>query len=351
MPNLFAPLSLPGLTLPNRIVMAPMTRSRANADGVVGELTVTYYAQRASAGLLISEGTVPSALGKGYVRIPGLYSPEQIAGWKLVTDAVHAAGGRIFCQLMHCGRIAHPHLLPGRAAAVAPSAVTPNVKTWTDDLGMLPLEAPRALATDEIPGIIEEYRQATANAFAAGFDGVELHAASGYLPMQFLSSSTNLRTDQYGGSAANRIRFVVEALSAMVSVAGPEKVAIKISPEMPFNDVTDANPVETYTTLVQAISGLGLAYLHVAQTVPQPDYHALLRPLFAGPYFAGAGLTQASATALLESGQADAAVFGVAFIANPDLPARFAANAPLSAPDPSTFYTPGAQGYTDYLPK
>jgi N-ethylmaleimide reductase len=351
MPTLFEPLSLGALTLPNRIVMAPMTRSRANAEGVVGELTATYYAQRASAGLLISEGTVPSALGKGYVRIPGIYTPEQIAGWKLVTDAVHAAGGRIFCQIMHCGRIAHPHLLPGRAQAVAPSAVTPNVKTWTDDLGMLPLEEPRALETSEIAGIIAEYRQATVNAFAAGFDGVELHAASGYLPMQFLSSSTNLRTDQYGGSAENRIRFVLEALQAMISVAGADKVAIKISPEMPFNDVTDANPIETYTALVQAIASLSLAYLHVAQTVPQPDYHALLRPLFPGLYFAGAGLTQESATALLANGKADAAVFGSAFIANPDLPARFASNTPLTAPDPSTFYTPGAQGYTDYLPK
>ncbi len=351
MPNLFDPLSLGSLTLSNRIVMAPMTRSRATADGVVGELTATYYAQRASAGLLISEGTVPSAMGKGYVRIPGIYTPEQIAGWKLTTDAVHAAGGRIFCQIMHCGRIAHPHLLPDRAQAVAPSAVTPNVKTWTDDLGMLPLEAPRALETHEIAGVIDEYRQATVNALAAGFDGVELHAASGYLPMQFLSTSTNLRTDQYGGSVENRIRFVVEALQAMVSVAGPEKVSIKISPEMPFNDITDANPTETYTALVQAISGLGLAYLHVAQTLPQPNYHALLRPLFAGPYLAGAGLTQESATALLTNGQADAAVFGAAFIANPDLPARFADGTPLSAPDPSTFYTPGAKGYTDYLPK
>ncbi len=351
MPNLFDPLSLGALTLPNRIVMAPMTRSRASVDGVPGELAATYYAQRASAALLISEGTVPSALGKGYVRIPGIYTPEQIAGWTIVTDAVHAAGGRIFCQLMHCGRIAHPHLLPGRAQAVAPSAVKPNVKTWTDDLGMLPLEEPRALETEEIPGIIEEFRQATANAYAAGFDGVELHAASGYLPMQFLSSGTNVRTDQYGGSVENRILFVLEVLAAMIAVAGPEKVSIKISPAMPFNDLTDENPIETYTTLVKAISGLGLAYLHVAQTVPEPDFHALLQPLFAGPYFAGAGLTRESATTLLANSQADAAVFGTAFIANPDLPARFAANAPLSAPDPSTFYTPGARGYTDYLPR
>lgn len=351
MPNLFDPLSLGSLTLPNRIVMAPMTRSRASADGVVGELTATYYTQRASAGLLISEGTVPSALAKGYVRIPGIYAPEQITAWKLVTDAVHAAAGRIFCQIMHCGRIAHPELLPGRAQAVAPSAVKPNVKTWTDALGMLPLETPRALETDEIPGIIEEFRQATVNAFEAGFDGVELHAASGYLPMQFLSTGTNLRTDAYGGTVQHRIRFVVEALTAMVTVAGADKVGIKISPAMPFNDITDENPVETYTTLVQAISGLGLAYLHVAQTVPEPNFHALLRPLFAGPYFAGAGLTSDSATALLAGGQADATVFGSAFIANPDLPARFAENAPLAAPDPSTFYTPGAKGYTDYLPK
>ena len=351
MPNLFDPLPLGSLTLPNRIVMAPMTRSRASPAGLVGELTATYYAQRASVGLIISEGIVPSAMGKGYVRIPGLYTSEQIAGWQTVTRAVHDAGGRIFAQIMHCGRIAHPHLLPGRAQAVAPSAVTPNGQMWTDDLGLLPLEAPRALETHEIPGIVEEYRQATANAYAAGFDGVELHAASGYLPMQFLSSGTNLRTDQYGGSLENRLRFVLELLAVMISVDGPGRVGIKISPAMPFNDITDANPVETYSALVPALAPLGLAYLHVAQTVPAPDFHALLRPLFPGLYFAGAGLTQESAAALLLSGKADAAVFGTALIANPDLPARFASGAPLAAPDPSTFYTPGAQGYTDYLPK
>jgi N-ethylmaleimide reductase len=302
-----------------------MTRSRASPAGLVGELTATYYAQRASVGLIISEGIVPSAMGKGYVRIPGLYTSEQITAWQTTTRAVHNAGGRIFAQIMHCGRIAHPHLLP--------------------------LEAPRALETHEIPGIVEEYRQATANAYAAGFDGVELHAASGYLPMQFLSSGTNLRTDQYGGSLENRLRFVLELLAVMISVDGPGRVGIKISPAMPFNDITDANPVETYSALVPALAPLGLAYLHVAQTVPAPDFHALLRPLFPGLYFAGAGLTQESAAALLLSGKADAAVFGTALIANPDLPARFASGAPLAAPDPSTFYTPGAQGYTDYLPK
>ncbi len=351
MPTIFDPLALGNLALPNRIVMAPMTRSRANTDGVIGELTATYYTQRASAGLLITEGTIPSAMGKGYVRIPGIYSPEQIAGWKLVTEAVHAAGGHIFLQIMHCGRIAHPQLLPDGAPAIAPSAILPNVKTWIDGVGMLPLETPRALESDEIPGIIEEFRQATVNALAAGFDGVELHAASGYLPMQFLSSGTNQRSDEYGGSVVKRCRFVVEALTAMVSVAGADKVGIKISPAMPFNDMADDNPVETYSTLVNAISGLGLAYLHVAQTVPTPDFHVMLRPLFTGPYLAGAGLTKESATALLASGQADAAVFGTAFIANPDLPARFASDAPLATPDASTFYTPGAQGYTDYLPK
>ena len=351
MPTLFDPLSLGTLSIPNRIVMAPMTRSRANSDGVIGELTATYYTQRASAGLLITEGTIPSAMGKGYVRIPGIYSPEQIDGWKLVTAAVHAAGGHIFLQLMHCGRIAHPQLLPGGAQAVAPSAILPDVKTWIDGVGMVPLEMPRALETDEIPGIIEEYRQATVNAFAAGFDGIELHAASGYLPMQFLSSGTNHRTDAYGGSVINRIRFIVEALTAMVTVAGAHKIGIKLSPAMPFNDLTDDNPIDTYSTLVSAINGFGIAYLHVAQTVPTPDFHAVLRPLFSGPYLAGAGLTQESATALLASGQADAAVFGTAFIANPDLPARFASDSPLATPDTSTFYTPGAQGYTDYLPK
>lgn len=344
---LFNPVNVGRHPLRNRLVMAPMTRSRADDHGVPSELAATYYAQRAGAGLIISEGIYPSPMGKGYVRTPGIHSDEQVAAWKKVTGAVHAQGGLIYAQIMHAGRISHPSLLPDGATPVAPSAVRPNGQTYTDD-GLKPHVTPRALEPDEIPGVIAEYAEATRRALEAGFDGVELHAASGYLPMQFLSSGTNLRTDRYGGPAENRARFIVETLQAMIAVAGADRVGIKLSPEMAFNDVTDANPAETYATLVTAIGGLGLAYLHVTPYGQGTDYHALLRPLFRGPYFAGAGLTQASAERLLREGKADAAVFGTLFLANPDLPERFRRGAGLNAPDQATFYAGGAKGYIDY---
>jgi N-ethylmaleimide reductase len=248
---------------------------------------------------------------------------------------------------MHAGRISDPSFLPGNATPVAPSAVQPKGASYTDQ-GMKPFVTPRALETTEIPVVIEEYAHATRRALEAGFDGVELHAASGYLPMQFLSSGSNLRTDRYGGSAEKRARFSVEALQAMAAVAGADRVGIKLSPEMPFNDITDADPVETYTTLVQAIGNMGLAYLHVALFGAPTDYHSLLRPLFRGAYLAGGGLTRESAEALLHAGTADAVVFGSLFVANPDLPLRFRLKAPLNQPDSTTFYTPGAKGYIDY---
>lgn len=346
--NLFSPVQLGHLTLRNRIVMAPMTRSRADANGVPTDLMALYYAQRAGAGLIISEGTYPSAMGKGYLGTPGIYTDAQVAAWKKVTDAVHAKGGRIFAQLMHAGRISHPSLLPGGATPVAPSAVRPDVLAYTPD-GQKPIETPRALELAEIPAIIAEYAEGTRRALQAGFDGVELHAASGYLPMQFLSSGTNLRTDAYGGSAENRTRFVVEALEAMAGVAGADRVGIKISPEMAFNDISDANPQETYATLVSRIGGMGLAYLHVALFGASTDYHALLRPLLTtGAYLAGGGLDQARAEVLIGSGKADAAVFGSLFVANPDLPERFKHGASLAQPDASTFYVGGEKGYVDY---
>jgi N-ethylmaleimide reductase len=286
-------------------------------------------------------------MGKGYLGTPGLVTDAHVAAWKPVTDAVHAAGGRIVAQVMHAGRISDPSFLPGGATPVAPSAVRPDGKSFTAQ-GMKDHVTPRALETGEIAGVIGEYAQATQRALDAGFDGVELHAASGYLPMQFLSSGSNQRTDAYGGSAANRARFVVEALQAMAKVAGADRVGIKLSPEMAFNDIVDADPVETYTTLVDAIGHLGLAYLHVALFGSPTDWHGLLRPRFAGTYLAGGGLTQATAEALVDAGQADAAVFGGLFIANPDLPARFARGLPLSQPDKATYYVGGAKGYTDY---
>lgn len=345
--DLFAPLNVGRYALANRIVMAPMTRSRADDAGVPGELVPVYYAQRASAGLIVTEGTFPSPMGKGYVRTPGIHSDAQVAAWKKVTEAVHGKGSRIFLQLMHAGRISDPSFLPGNATPVAPSAVQPKGASYTDQ-GMKPYVTPRALETSEIPGVIEEYADATRRALEAGFDGVELHAASGYLPMQFLSSGSNLRTDRYGGSAEKRARFSVEALQAMAAVAGADRVGIKLSPEMAFNDITDADPVETYTTLVQAIGNMGLAYLHVALFGAPTDYHSLLRPLFRGAYLAGGGLTRESAEALLHAGTADAVVFGSLFVANPDLPLRFRLKAPLNQPDSTTFYTPGAKGYIDY---
>lgn len=347
MSSLFTPVGIGRHTLPNRFVMAPMTRSRADDAGVPGELAVAYYAQRAGAGLIISEGVYPTAMGKGYVRTPGIETDTQVAAWKQVTEAVHARGGRIFMQLMHCGRISHPSLLPAGALPVAPSAVKPAGQAWTDS-GLQDFVTPRALGLDEIAGVVEGYRLATRRALAAGFDGVELHGATGYLPEQFLSSGSNLRQDQYGGSLANRARFALEVLAAMTAEAGGDRVGLKISPEMNFNDISDAAPQETYTYLVDQLRGLGLAYLHVTLFGAKTDYHALLRSRFNGAYLIGGGLDQTTAETALASGRADAAVFGSAFLANPDLPERFRQGAPLNAPEKATFYTSGARGYTDY---
>lgn len=347
MPNLFTKLDLGPYSLPSRVVMAPMTRSRADDDGHVGPLTATYYAQRASAALIITEGVFPSAMGKGYVRTPGLVTAEHVAAWRAVTDAVHARGGRIFAQIMHAGRISDPSFLPGGATPVAPSAVRPSGASYTD-AGMKPHVTPRALETSEIAGVIDEHARATRNALDAGFDGVELHAASGYLVSQFLHSGTNARTDRYGGSVANRARFALETLEAMRGVAGADRVGIKVSPELAFNDVSDDDPIETYTHLARALAPLGLAYLHVSTTPASAHYHARMRPLFGGTYLAGGGFERASADAMLASGGADAIVFGSLFVSNPDLPARLARGLALTPPDPSTFYTPGPKGYIDY---
>ncbi|MGB6102431.1 MAG: alkene reductase [Pusillimonas sp.] len=346
MNQLFTPVQIGRHTLPNRLVMAPMTRSRSDDDGVPGSLVARYYAQRASAGLIITEGVFPSALGKGYVRTPGIATDAQAAAWKKVTEAVHAKGGRIFMQLMHCGRISHPSLLDG-ATPVAPSAVKPEGQAWTPD-GQADYVTPRELSVAEIAGIVDDYAQAARRAIEAGFDGVELHAASGYLPEQFLSSGSNQRQDQYGGSVQGRSRFVLEVLAAMAAQAGADRVGVKISPEMNFNSITDAAAQETYTYLVEQLHDLNLAYLHVALFGAPVDYHALLRPRFNGTYLAGGGLDQARAEAVLAEGRADATVFGGTFLANPDLPERFRQGAALNAPDKSTFYSPGARGYIDY---
>jgi N-ethylmaleimide reductase len=347
MSQLLTPVRIGRYMAPNRLVMAPMTRSRADSNGVPGDLTVTYYAQRASAGLIISEGVFPSAMGKGYVHTPGIETQYQVAAWKKVSEAVHARGGRIFMQLMHCGRISHPSLLDG-AMPVAPSAIKPQGQAWTP-AGQVDFVTPRELSVAEIAGVIDDYRQATRRAIDAGFDGVELHAASGYLPEQFLSSGSNQRQDQYGGSVEGRARFVLEVMAAMVAEAGADRVGIKISPEMNYNSIIDAAPQQTYTYLVDKLRGLGLAYLHVALFGSKFDYHALLRPRFDGAYLIGGGLTQNGAESVLAQGKADATVFGSAFLANPDLPERFRVGAALNAPDRNTFFAPPtAKGYIDY---
>lgn len=348
MSKIFTPIDIGGIALSNRLVMAPMTRSRAGDDGVPGDMTATYYAQRSGAGLIITEGVFPSAMGKGYVHTPGIETTAQVAAWKQVTDAVHAQGGRIFMQMMHCGRISHPTLLDG-ATPVAPSAIQPAGQAWTS-AGQVDYVTPRALTLDQIAATIDDYRQATRRALDAGFDGVELHAASGYLPEQFLASGSNRREDQYGGSLENRARFILEVLAAMVAEAGANRVGIKISPEMNYNSINDDDAPATYRHLVAKLNALGLAYLHVALFgQPAFDYHAVLRPLFDGAYLYGSGLTQASAEALLAENKADAVVFGAAFLANPDLPERFRQGAALNAPDHGTFFAPPtAKGYIDY---
>lgn len=349
MANLFSPGSLGDVELSNRIVMAPMTRSRAGEGDVPTALTVEYYRQRATAGLIVTEGAQPSANGKGYCRTPGIHTPEQVAAWRQVVEAVHEEGGRIALQIMHCGRIAHPdNQLPG-AEIVAPSAVQARGQIYTDTAGMQDHGMPRALETAEIPGVIEEYRQATINAFEAGFDAVELHCTSGYLPAQFLSTGTNQRTDQYGGSVANRIRFVVEVLEAMGSVAGAGRVGMRICPGNPFNDLQDDDPRETFAALLDAVRPMGLAWLHVIRLPRGPvDNLALAREHFGGPLIINESYSRDEADAAIQAGEATAVSFGRPFIANPDLVERFRRNAPLADFDLATLYTPGSKGYTDY---
>jgi N-ethylmaleimide reductase len=350
-PTLLTPGRLGGFDTRNRLFMAPMTRSRALAGGVPSELAIEYYAQRASAGLIVTEGVAPTAVGLGYARTPAIESAEQIAAWRKITDAVRARGGRLFMQFMHVGRIGHSANRYTNDPLITPSGVRASGQIWTDAHGLQDFDAPRAIDTSEIPGVIEGFAQATRNALAAGCDGVELHSASGYLPMQFLSTGTNTRTDGYGGSVQKRIRFVVETLEAMIAAAGdPSKVGIKISPAMPFNDIHDDDPVETYTTLVKAIAPMGLAYLHVLRTPPIPNIFDILRPLFPGPFAAGGAFDFASGNAALTSALADFIVFGKLFTSNPDLPERFGAGLELTPFDASTFYTPGPKGYTDFLP-
>jgi N-ethylmaleimide reductase len=354
--DIFSPFRLGPLQLPNRVVMAPMTRNRAGRGNVPGPLNATYYAQRASAGLIISEATQISPQGVGYPGTPGIHSPEQIGGWKAVTKAVHAAGGRMFLQLWHVGRISHPSLQPDGAIPVAPSAIAPAGQAMTLE-GMKPFETPRALATAEIAGIVEDYRQAARNARDAGFDGVELHAANGYLIDQFLRDGSNRRTDAYGGGAQNRARFLIEVAEAIVGEWGAERVGVRLSPTNPFNDMADSNPAATFATAVGELNRFNLAYLHIVEPSAGdplaagevPDIR-FFRKLWRGALMGNKGYDLARANRAIESGWADLVSFAALFLANPDLPLRFRRGGPFNPPDRKTFYGGSAAGYTDYPP-
>ncbi len=350
--NLFSPIKVGSIDLKNRIVMAPLTRNRAGEGNVPHEMNAKYYEQRATAGLIITEATPISEMAHGYPATPGIHSHTQVAGWKKVVSDVHAKGGKIVLQLWHVGRISHPSLLPNNALPLAPSAIRPAGQAFTYN-GLEDFVTPRALETEEIPGIINEYVEATRNALAAGFDGVEIHAANGYLLDQFLRDSTNKRTDSYGGSKENRVRLLLEVTRSVVAVAGADKVGVRISPLNPFNDIADSNPQELFNYVAEALSSFGLAYLHVVEggmggADVQPFDFVELRKHFTGAYMGNLGYTKAKADAAIAAGKVDLVAFGVPFIANPDLVERFAKDAPLNEADPSSFYGGNEKGYIDY---
>ena len=346
---LFEPTQLGDLKLANRIVMAPMTRNRAAPDGVPTDIMATYYAQRASAGLIVAEGTSPSAIGQAYCREPAIETAAQIAGWRRVTDAVHAQGGCIVLQLMHGGRIGSRHIKPLGVQTVAPSAIRAAGEVFTDAAGMQPYDEPHALATAEVLAVVQEFRQAALNARAAGFDGVELHGTSGYLPMQFLSSSTNQRTDTYGGPAANRARFAFECLREMAAAIGPGRVGLRLNPGNTYNDTADEDSAATHAELMRQAAPLDLAYLHVMRSpVPGIDAFALARSHFGERLILNDGFDGATADQALSAGQGRAVSFARHFIANPDLVRRLREGLPLARFDRKTLYAAGAAGYCDY---
>lgn len=354
-PKLFTPMRLGTLDIPNRVLMAPLTRNRAEpgTDAPV-EMTARYYAQRASAGLILSEASQITPEGKGYAWTPGIYSSDQIAGWRAVTDRVHAAGGRIYIQLWHVGRISHRSLQPDGQAPVAPSAIAAEARVF-DGSGFVATSEPRALTLDEIARVVDDYRAAARNAQEAGFDGVELHAANGYLIDQFLRDGANRRTDRYGGPIRNRLRFLTEVLEAITEVWEPGRVGIRFSPFSTANGIDDSDPMDTFSHAVAAASGFGLGYMHMVEgqlresrdTGPGNDV-AALRAGFAGAYVGNNRYDRAIAVEAAESGRADAVAFGRPFIANPDLPLRLLLDAPLNPWDDTTFYGGGAEGYVDY---
>jgi 2,4-dienoyl-CoA reductase-like NADH-dependent reductase (Old Yellow Enzyme family) len=346
MPTLLSPLRLGDLDLPNRIILAPLTRSRASAGRVPNALMAEYYRQRSSAGLILSEATSVTPMGVGYADTPGIWSDEQVAGWQLVTRAVHAAGGRIFLQLWHVGRVSHPLFLDGELP-VAPSAIAPSghvslVRPQTSYV------VPRALAREELPQIVEQFRSGAQNAMTAGFDGVEIHGANGYLLDQFLQDRSNTRDDDYGGSIANRARLMLEVTDAVVGVWGASRVGMHLAPRGDSHDVGDSDPLATFTHVAHELGRRRIAFLGVREHTGARRIGPQLKQVFEGTYIANEGFDLASGNALLAAGEADAVAYGRTFLANPDLPHRYATGAALNVPDGKTFYAGGEKGYTDY---
>ncbi|WP_349781832.1 alkene reductase [Xanthomonas arboricola] len=352
-PSLFEPYALGALTLANRIVMAPLTRNRAGAGLVPSALAATYYAQRASAGLLITEATQISPQAQGYQDTPGLYTPEQIAGWRAVTDAVHAKGGRIFVQLWHVGRVSHVDLQPGGAAPVAPSAIHAATKVFVNN-GFVDVSEPRALELHELPGIVDDFRQAAANAIAAGFDGVEIHGANGYLLEQFIKDGANQRTDAYGGSIENRARLLLEVVAAVSKQIGADRTGVRISPVSPASGIYGSEPQPQYDYIAEQLDALGIVYLHVVEGATggprdaAPFDYAALRSKFTRTYLSNNGYDLELANAQLRAGNVDLVAFGRPFISNPDLVERLHTGAALAPLNPATLYGGGAEGYIDY---
>jgi len=346
MPSLFDPLEVGDLLLPNRVLMAPLTRSRAGATRTPNALMAEYYSQRASAGLILSEATVVSPMGIGYADTPGIWSAEQVEGWKKVTDAVHAAGGRMFLQLWHVGRMSHPVFLDGELP-VAPSALAPagNVSLLRPATAFV---VPRPLERSEIPEIVAAFTRGAQNAELAGFDGVELHGANGYLLDQFLQDSSNHRDDDYGGPVENRARLMLEVADAAISVWGPGRVGVHLAPRGDAHSMGDSNPAATFGYVARELGRRKIAFICARERVGPDSIGPQLKAAFGGVYIANEGFTRESAQQALDTGRADAVAFGKLFIANPDLPARFLSDAPLNAPVPDTFYRGGASGYTDY---
>jgi N-ethylmaleimide reductase len=351
--KLFEPYRLGAVTLSNRTVMAPLTRNRALAGLVPNPLAAEYYGQRASAGLLITEASQISQQGQGYQDTPGIYSKEQIAGWRKVTDRVHSEGGHIYLQLWHVGRISHTDLQPDNGKPVAPSAIRAKGKTFVGGT-FADVSEPRALELAEIPGIIDSFRQGAANAIAAGFDGVEIHGANGYLLDQFAKDGTNKRTDAYGGSIENRAKLMLEVSKAVVAEVGAERTGIRLSPVTPANDISDSNPQPLFDHITDQLNALKLVYIHVIEGATggprdiAPFDYASLRNRFKGTYIANNGYTLELANKVLAANEADLIAFGKPFISNPDLVERLKKGAPLTEPDKATFYGGGAKGYTDY---